>query len=81
MQANPNPRHECEVAAVQRAVLSLVLEAHPQTLTIPEVAREFEPGDAEHAVRDLVSVGLLECGGISIRPSAAALRFDRLELP
>jgi hypothetical protein len=32
-------------------------------------------------VRDLVGVGLLDCEGVSIRPSAAALHFERLELP
>lgn len=67
---------------VQRAVLSLVLDAHPAALTIPDLAREMDAGDpVEVAIRDLVGVGLLECGGISIRPTAAALHFDSLELP
>lgn len=67
--------------AVQRAVLSLVLAAHPKSLTIPELAAEIDEGDAaERAVRDLVSVGLLDCGGISVRPTLAALHFDRLGL-
>jgi hypothetical protein len=66
----------------QRAVLALVLDAHPTRLTIPALAREIDAGDAvEVAVRDLVGIGILECGGITIRPSAAALRFERLELP
>lgn len=66
----------------QRAVLALVLDAYPKSLTIPDLAREIDAGDAvERAVRELVGVGLLECQGISIRPSAAALRFERLELP
>lgn len=65
----------------QRAVLSLVLDAHPAALTIPDLAREIDAGDAvETAVRDLVGVGLLECSGISVRPSAAAFHFDSLEL-
>jgi hypothetical protein len=82
MQANPSPRSEREDESVQRAVLGLALEAHPKSLTIPDLAREIGQGDAvERAVRDLVGVGLLESGGISIRPSAAALRFERLELP
>jgi hypothetical protein len=69
-------------AGVQRAVLSLVLDAHPKHLTIPDLAREIDKGDAvEVAVRDLVGVGLLECSGISIKPSAAALRFCCLDLP
>jgi hypothetical protein len=68
-------------AATQRAVLSLVLDAHPERLTIPDLARQIDEGDAvEVAVRDLVAVGLLECGGISVRPSAAARHFDSLEL-
>ena len=68
--------------AVQRAVLSLALDAHPERLTIPDLARQINAGDAaETAIRDLVGVGLLECGGITIRPSAAALHFHRLDLP
>lgn len=78
MQANPSPEDE----GIQRAILSLVLAAYPKSLTIPQLARKIDQGDAvERAVRDLVGVGLLKCGGISIRPSAAALRFERLELP
>lgn len=66
----------------QRAVLALVLDAHPKSLTIPDLAREIDAGDAvEVAIRELVGVGLLECGGISVRPTAAAVHFDRLELP
>ena len=66
----------------QRAVLALVLAAHPNPLTIPGLAREIDEGDAvEVAIRDLVAVGLLECGGVTVRPSEPALYFDRLELP
>ncbi len=65
----------------QRAVLSLVLDAHPAALTIPDLAREVDAGDAvESAVRDLVGVGLLECSGITVRPTVAAVHFDSLEL-
>lgn len=65
----------------QRAILALALAAHPKSLTPPDLAREIVQGDAvERAVRDLVGAGLLECGGISIRPTAAALHFDRLGL-
>ena len=68
--------------ATQRAVLSLILAAHPKHLTIPDLARQIDEGGAvERAVRDLVGVGLLECGGISVKPTAAALHFDSLELP
>lgn len=66
----------------QRAVLSLALDAHPKSLTIPDFAREIDRGDAvERAIRDLVGVGLLECSGVTIRPTAAALRFEHLDLP
>ena len=69
-------------AGVQRAVISLVLDAHPKSLTIPELARELGTQDAvESAVAALISVGLLTREGDSISPSAAALRFDSLELP
>jgi len=82
MQANLSPRREREDESVQRAVLSLVLDAHPKSLTIPDLAREIDQGDAvERACRDLVGAGLLECRGISITPTEAALRFDGLELP
>lgn len=64
------------IEAVQRAVLGLLLEAHPKSLTIPTVAREIGGGGVERAVCDLLGVGLLE-----VRASAAALRFERLELP
>lgn len=82
MHDQRTPRHTGEDAAVQRAVLSLVLDAHPKHLTIPALAREIDQGDAvERAVRDLVGIGLLECQGISLRPSLAAIHFDRLDLP
>lgn len=69
-------------AATQRVVLSLVLDAHPKSLTIPHLAREIDTGDAvESAVRDLVGVGLLECGGLTVKPTKAAIYFDSLELP
>jgi DNA-binding IclR family transcriptional regulator len=83
MQANRMPRNECGDAAAQRAVLSLVLEAHPEPLTVPELAQELDgDGDSvERAVVALVGVGLLECGGLSVHATDAALRHDRLELP
>lgn len=82
MQANPSPRPERDDESVQRAVLSLVLEAHPKSLTIPKLVLEFDQGDAvERAVRDLVGTGLLECCGVTVRATEAALRLERLELP
>ena len=80
MQANPSPRPKRDDESVRRAVLSLVLDAHPKSLTIPELAREIDRGDAvERAVRDLVGVGLLECRGITVEPTPAAIHFDALD--
>lgn len=68
--------------ATQRAVLALALAAHPNVLTIPDLAREIDQSDAvERGVVELVGVGLLECSGITIRPTDAALHFERLDLP
>jgi len=79
MHSKANPRSD---RRAQGAILALALAAHPESLTIPNLAREFDQGDeAERAVRDLVGAGLLVCRGISIQPSAAALHFERLELP
>lgn len=66
----------------QRAVLALVLDRHPKPVTIPALSRQIDAGDAvEVAIRDLVGVGLLECSGITVRATAAALRFEHLDLP
>lgn len=82
MQANPRPRSICADKAVQRIVLVLSLCVYPHWRTIPELAREIDCGDAvERACRDLVGLGLLECRGVSIRPTAAIAYFERLELP
>jgi hypothetical protein len=67
---------------VQRAVLGLVLAVQPHCRTVPELAREIDPGDAvEPAVEALVAVGLLERRGVSLRPTPAAVHFYRLDLP
>jgi len=81
MQDHPSPPGLGD-AAIQRVVMALVLAAHPKSLTIPGLGVEINLGDAvERAVRDLVGVGLLECRGVSIKPSPAALRLEHLELP
>ena len=68
--------------AAQRAVLSLVLDAHPKSLTLADLAHELGNQDAvKRAVAALVSVGLLDRESDAIRPSAAAVHFDALELP
>jgi hypothetical protein len=82
MPHQPSPQRACADAVVQRVVLAHVLAVHPVCCTIPELAREIECGDAvERAVRDLVSVGLLECLGVSLKPTPALIRFNRLDLP
>ena len=73
MQDQPN-------AAVQRAVVGLVLDAHPKSLTIPELAREVGR-EAERAVRDLIAVGLLDRRGDAVSASVALVHLDGLELP
>lgn len=78
MHQEASPRSD---RGTQRAVLAIVLAAHPEQLTIPGIARDFEAGDVERAVCDLVGVGLLECSGVSVSATDAALRHDRLELP
>jgi len=66
----------------QRAVLALALDAHPKSLALPDLARRVGGQDAvEGAVAELVSVGLLAREGDAISPTAAARRFDQLELP
>ncbi|MGH2973778.1 MAG: hypothetical protein ACRDLL_02775 [Solirubrobacterales bacterium] len=66
----------------QRAVLCLALDAYPESLTIPHLAREIDGGDAtERAIVALVGLGLLECSGISVRPTQAIVYFERLEMP
>jgi hypothetical protein len=82
MQANRMPRSLCADAAVQRAVLALCLAPYPHWRTIPELAREIDCGDAvARAVVGLVGIGLLECRGVSIRPTRTAAHFERLGLP
>jgi len=66
----------------QRAVLGIALDAHPKPLTTRELARQIGRDDAvERAVAELVGVGLIERDGDSVRPTKAAVHFERLELP
>lgn len=66
----------------QRAILALVLDTHPKPLTIRDLARQVGGQDAvERAVAELVGVGLLAREGDAISPTAAAVHFERLELP
>ncbi len=84
MQANRMPRRTRADKAVQRAVMALCLAPYPHWRTIPEVSREIDRGGAaavERTCVDLVGIGLLECRGVSIRPTVAVAYFERLELP
>ncbi len=83
MQANRMPRRLRADKAVQRAIMALCVAPYPHWRTIPELAREIDKGDmaVERAVVDLVCLELLECRGVSIRPTVAIAYFERLELP
>jgi len=88
-KAIPQPDSGCnppstagEDTKAQRAVLALVLDQHPATLTICEISREVNSGEgdeAERAIRDLAGAGLLRCEGASVLPTRAALHANRLE--
>ena len=79
MQHNRMPCPAGDELAAQRAVMGLVFEAAPKSLTIPELAREID--GAEHAIRGLVGAGLLVCSGVGIRLSPVLSYLQRLELP
>jgi hypothetical protein len=74
--------------AVEQAVLSFLLDEHPDQLTIPEVARALNPKPAdfgsedavERSIRELVGAGLLHCQGGFVLPTRAATYFARLEI-
>ncbi len=71
-----------EDTQAQQAVMAFVLDQHPATLTICEIAREMSSGEGdevERAIRDLVGAGLLRCDGASVLPTRAALHLDRLD--
>ncbi|HEU4905550.1 MAG TPA: hypothetical protein VFT19_05480 [Solirubrobacterales bacterium] len=72
---------------VEWAVLSFLLDRHPESPSIIEVSRalnegtvEFEREDSvERAVRELVGAGLLRCDGSRVLPTRAALYFWQLD--
>jgi hypothetical protein len=88
----PNSEHRKEVtteerdAAIDFAVLAVILNRHPTQLTVAELKREivedlesFAQVDAiERAVRDLVGAGLLHRHGEFAIPTLAAIRFEVL---
>lgn len=73
-------------AAIESAVLRLLLDLHPTRLTLADLIRELggaDPGFAERdaierAVRDLGGAGLLHRGEL-LTPTRAALRFNELD--
>lgn len=71
-----------EDAALESAILQLLLALHPATLTLAELTRELgedeRSEEVEQAVLDLSAAGLLNRGTNLILPTRAALRFDEL---
>ena len=71
----------------QRAVLAVLLEAHPAQRSVDEVVREmtdcpdeFAARDAVlNAIRDLAGAGLLHRHGPFVFATHAAVRFDELQ--
>jgi hypothetical protein len=72
---------------IERAVLGLVIEAHPATLRLSDLIREIGDSDdfakrdgVERAVRDLVKGGLLFKSDGAVLPTRSALyAFDLLD--
>jgi hypothetical protein len=79
--ASPNQTDDLDA---QRIVLTQVLAMHPTHLPIPKLvsvitagSKEFADSDNyERAIRDLNSVGLLDCPGGVVTPTPAALHAD-----
>jgi hypothetical protein len=70
---------------IERAVLEMVIDLHPDHLTPPElvlkVAGARDPSEGEtilHAIRDLRGSGLLRYIGEVVAPTHAALRVAAL---
>lgn len=72
---------------VEWAVLSFLLDRHPESPSIIEVSRALNQGPAEfaredaveRAIRELVGAGLLRCEGSRVLPTRAALYFWQLD--
>jgi hypothetical protein len=73
--------------ALEGAVLALVVERHPEPLTLGELIEELGevtrpggPAAVELAVAALLEAGLLRRGGNALVPTPAALRVAEIEL-
>lgn len=83
--ASPNATADLDA---QRIVLTQVLAIHPTHLPIPRLVRVITAGseefaasdDVERAIRDLTSVGLLDCPGGIVMATPAALHADCIGL-
>ncbi len=82
MQANRRRQVLCKPESVQRAVLAITLATYPRWRPIKELRLEIRCGGViNHALRELIAVGLMERDGSAVRPTLAAARFDALRLP
>lgn len=76
-----------EDVELQRRVLGLVVEAHPETLTFDGLGAALlaDPADLTEvvalavAVRDLVLAGLLQSNGLRVLPTQAALHRRHMD--
>lgn len=62
--------------------MALTLETYPRWVAKRDLHRQIGCGGVvHHAIRDLVTAGLIERKGASIRPTPAIAHFERLKLP
>lgn len=83
LNGNPNPRSVDDERdwKTQRAVLALLLFAHPLPLTRERISDEIgDPDAAERAMVELTLVGLSWGEGKAVLPTMAAVHFDWLEM-
>lgn len=78
---------DAEDRLTERAVLGLIIDAHPATLQLSDLIREVgDPDDfakrdgVERAVRDLVKGGLLfRCEGVVLPTRSALYAYELLD--
>jgi predicted transcriptional regulator len=62
--------------------MALALDVYPYWRTTQELKREIDcDAVVTRAIHALIEVGLLERRNKSVRPTAAAVHLERLELP